>query len=58
MGDRDNDFGENKVEARPLMIRSPLQDTTQMLNKWTAVTRTIEAEYQLGVSHSVICSLL
>ena len=39
------------------MIRSPLSDTTQMLNKWRAITRTIEAEYHLGVSHSVICSL-
>lgn len=57
MGDKDNDFGNNKVEARPLMIHSPVPDTAQILTTWPVITRTIEAEHHPKVSHSVICSL-
>lgn len=49
MGDGDNDSGKDKVEAGPLMIRSPISDA-QMLKSWLAITRTIEAEHQLSWS--------
>lgn len=57
MGDKDKDFGNSKVEARPLMIHSPGPDAAQMLTTWPVITRTIEAEHYPKVSHSVICSL-